>query len=256
MALTIAFCNQKGGVGKTTTAVNTGAYLASLGQKVLMIDLDPQANATSGLGFPHGHATINLYHCITEGLHPKEAILHTKIENLDILPSSIDLAGAAVELISASSREFKLFEVVQAIAQEYDFVLIDCPPSVGILTINGLVAAQQVIIPVQCEYYALEGLSQLLRTIELVREHISPTISVMGAVLTMYDKRNKLSQEVAGEVRKNFPAHVFESVIPRSVSLAEAPSYGKTIMEYKWWSQGGLAYKNFAKEIIEQAKGL
>ncbi|HEY4492520.1 MAG TPA: AAA family ATPase [Acidobacteriota bacterium] len=250
MAVTIAFCNQKGGVGKTTTAVNTGAYLASMGQRVLMIDLDPQANATSGLGFPHGHDTISLYHCLAEGKNPKEAIVHTRVKNLDLLPSSIDLAGAAVELINAPSREFKLFEVVQAIAPDYDFILIDCPPSVGILTINGLVAAQHLIIPVQCEYYALEGLSQLLKTIELVREHISPTISVMGAVLTMFDKRNKLSQEVANEVRKNFPAHVFESVIPRSVYLAEAPSHGKTIAEYKWWSHGGMAYKNLAQEIL------
>jgi len=251
MAHVICICNAKGGVGKTTTAVNIGSYLASLGKKVLLIDLDPQANATSGLGISNEHVTMSLYHCITDGVHPKSAVLSTSIPNYHVLPSSADLAGAAVELVGMPSREFKLFEVVRQVTDEYDFILIDCPPSVGILTINGFVAAEKLIIPVQCEYYALEGLSQLLRTIELVRERISPRMSVMGALLTMYDKRNKLSQEVAKEVRRNFPAYVFDSVIPRSVYLAEAPSYGKTILEYKWWSYGALAYKNVAKEILQ-----
>ena len=251
MATIIAFCNQKGGVGKTTTTINTGAYLASMGQKVLVIDLDSQANATSGLGISQENVTISLYHVLSDGTHPKDAIIPTSIENYHVLPASVDLAGAAIELISAPSREFKLFEVVQKIAPDYDFILIDCPPSLGILTINGLVAAQKLVIPVQCEYYALEGLSQLLKTIALVKEHISPEVSVMGAVLTMYDRRNKLAHEVEKEMRANFPAHVFQSVIPRSVSLAEAPSYGKTIMEYKWLSYGAMAYKSLAKEILD-----
>lgn len=225
MATIIAFSNQKGGVGKTTTSVNTGAYLASFGKKVLLIDVDAQANATTGLGFRPEHGTINLYHCIADGIDPNTAIVATSVKNYFLLPGSVDLAGAAVELIGMPSREFKLFEIVQKVASDYDFVLIDCPPSLGILTINGLVAAQKVIIPVQSEYYALEGLSQLVRTIGMVQEHISPGTTIMGAVLTMYDKRNKLSQEVEKEVRKNFPAHVFETVIPRSVYLAEAPSY-------------------------------
>ncbi len=251
MATVIAFSNQKGGVGKTTTAINTGGYLASLGQRVLLIDIDPQANATTGLGFHQEHGTINLYHCIADGVDPKRAIAATRIKNYSLLPGSVDLAGAAVELIGMPSREFKLFEIVQKVAGEYDFILIDCPPSLGILAINGLVAAQKVIIPVQCEYFALEGLSQLLRTVGLVREHISPRTEIMGAVLTMHDTRNKLSHEVEKEVRKNFPAHVFSAVVPRSVYLAEAPSYGQTIMEYRWWSHGASAYKSFAKEIIE-----
>ena len=254
MATIISFCNQKGGVGKTTTVINTAAYLAERGKKVLVIDLDPQANATSGLGFPQENVKMNLYHALLEGVHPQEAIIKTNVENYHILPASVDLAGAAVELISAPQREFKLFEVVQKISSDYDFILIDCPPSLGILTINGLIASQKLIIPVQCEYYALEGLSQLLRTIALVKENISPHIDIMGAVLTMYDKRNNLAHEVASEVRKNFPGHVFQAVIPRSVSLAEAPSYGKTIMEYKWWSRGGMAYKQLAEEILEQVQ--
>lgn len=256
MATIIAFCNQKGGVGKTTTTINTGAYLASLGKKVLVVDLDSQANATSGLGISQENVTMNLYHCLTDGTHPKEAIIPTGVPNFDVLPASVDLAGAAVELISAQGREFKLFEVIQKVSADYDFILIDCPPSLGILTINGLVASQKLIIPVQCEYYALEGLSQLLKTIALVKEHISPHISIMGAVLTMYDKRNKLAHEVEKEMRANFPSHVFQSVIPRSVSLAEAPSYGKTIMEYKWLSYGAMAYKNLAQEILEQVESL
>lgn len=250
MATIIAFCNQKGGVGKTTTVVNTGAYLANMGKKVLLVDLDPQANATSGLGISQDSVKISLYHSIVGAVKPHEAIIQTKIENYHVLPSSADLAGGAVELVSAQDREFKLFEVLQVISPDYDVILIDCPPSLGILTINGLVAAQKIIIPVQCEYYALEGLSQLLKTIGLVKEHISPNIEIMGAVLTMFDKRNKLSQEVVKEVRRNFPGHVFASDIPRSVYLAEAPSYGQTIMEYKWLSYGAMAYKNFAKEIM------
>lgn len=251
MATIIAFSNQKGGVGKTTTVVNTGAYLASFGKRVLLVDVDPQANATTGLGFRPEHGTINLYQCIADDADPKTAIVRTNVQNYFLLPASVDLAGLAVDLVSAPKREFKLFEIIQKVAPDYDFILIDCPPSLGILTLNGLVAAQKVIIPVQCEYLAMEGLSQLMRTIELMQKSFSPHTVVMGAVLTMYDKRNKLTHEVEKEVRRNFPAHVFETVIPRSVYLAEAPSYGQTIMEYRWWSHGALAYKNFAKEILD-----
>lgn len=251
MATIIAFSNQKGGVGKTTTAVNVGGYLASFGQRVLLIDTDPQANATTGLGFHPEHGTLNLYHCIADGADPKKAAVPTRVPNYFLLPASMDLAGAAVELVNVPQREFKLSEIVEKVAPEYDIVLIDCPPSLGVLTINGLVAADKVIVPVQCEYFALEGLSQLLRTIDLVRAHISPRVSIMGAVLTLFDKRNRLSREVEREVRKSFPAHVFQTMIPRSVYCAEAPSFGKTIMQYRGSSSGARAYKSFAQEILD-----
>ena len=249
MAIIISFCNQEGGVGKTTTVINTAAYLASLGKKTLVIDLDPQANATSGLGFSQENVKMNLYHSLLEGAHPREAIIKTNVENYHILPASVDLAGAAVELISASQREFRLFEVVQKISSDYDFILIDCPPSLGILTINGLIASQKLIVPVQCEYYALEGLSQLLRTIALVKENISPHIEIMGAVMTMFDKRNNLAQEVVKEVKNNFPGYVLN--VPRSVSC-EAPATVKlwNIMR----SCGGTARQSAGAEIIEQVQ--
>jgi len=249
MALKIAFCNQKGGVGKTTTAVNLSAYLAEKGKRVLLVDLDPQANATSGLGVYPQNSKTNLYHFLI-GETPN-AILNSGIENLDVIPGSQDMAGAAVELTSEEEREFKLKEALDRVADYYDFVIIDCPPSLGILTINGLVAADRVVIPVQCEYYALEGLSQLLDTINLVKTHIKPELEILGALLTMHDRRNKLSFEVAKEVRRNFPGRVFESVIPRAVALAEAPSYGKPISAYNSFSKGARAYRTLADEIIK-----
>jgi len=251
MATVIAFSNQKGGVGKTTTAINVGAYLASLGQKVLLIDIDPQANATTSLGVRPEHGTLNIYHCISDGTDPKKAAIATSIQNYFLLPASMDLAGAAVELVSEPGRDFKLAEVVEKLAPDYDIVLIDCPPSLGILTINGLVAADKVIVPVQCEYLALEGLSQLLQTFDLVKANISPKLSIMGAILTLFDARNRLSREVEKEVRSSFPAHVFQTVIPRSVYLAEAPSFGKTIMEYRGASPGARACKSLAQEIYD-----
>ncbi len=255
-ATTIAFCNQKGGVGKTTTAVNTAAYLAEHGKRVLLVDLDPQANATSGLGIYGDRAKINLYHFLSEQVQAHEVILNSGMENFDILPGGQDMAGAAVELVDEEDREFKLKKSIAQILDYYDFVIIDCPPSLGILTVNGLVAADKVVIPVQCEYYALEGLSQLLETIELIKENIEPNLDVMGALLTMSDKRNRLSASVIKEVRRNFPGNVFEAVIPRAVSLAEAPSYGKPISHYNSFSKGARAYKNLAQEIIKLSQNL
>jgi len=251
MTTTIAFCNQKGGVGKTTTAVNLGAYLAGEGKRVLLIDLDPQTNATSGLGIYNKGEKANLYYYMIGESQAQDVILNSGIENFDIMPGSQDMAGAAVELVSEENREFKLKEALAPILEYYDFVIIDCPPSLGILTINGLVAADKVVIPVQCEYYALEGLSQLLETINLIKENITPNLEVMGAVLTMHDRRNRLSAAVVKEVRRNFPGRVFESVVPRVVALAEAPSYGKPISHYSSFSKGARAYKNLAQEIIK-----
>jgi chromosome partitioning protein len=250
-AKTIAFCNQKGGVGKTTTAINTAAYLAEHGKRVLLIDLDPQANATSGIGIYLDENSKNLYHFISGQALAQDIILSSGIENLDILPGSQDMAGVAVELVSEESREFRLKQALFPILDYYDFLIIDCPPSLGILTINGLVAADKVVIPVQCEYFALEGLSQLLETIELIKENITPNLEVLGVVLTMHDRRNKLSAAVVKEVRRNFSGNVFESIVPRAVALAEAPSYGKPISSYSSFSKGARAYKNLAEEIIK-----
>ena len=250
MSIIIAFSNQKGGVGKTTTVVNIGAYLASLGKKVLLVDMDPQGNATTSLGFRPEGDTANIYRCLIDDQDPHLAIVATRIKNYFLLPGHVDLAGGAVELLEKPSRAFVLRTTLQKISSDYDMILIDCPPSLGILTINGLAAAQHIIIPVQCEYFALEGLSQLMRTISLVRERITTEVNMMGILLTMYDKRNRFSEEIEKEVRKCFPHYVFKTVIPRSVYLAEAPSYGKTIMEYRWWSSGACAYKDIAQEIM------
>ncbi len=250
-AKTIAFCNQKGGVGKTTTAINTSAYLAKKGMRVLLIDLDPQANASSGMGIYPSENSKNLYHFISGQALAQDVILNSGVENLDILPGTQDMAGLAVELVSEESREFRLKQALFPILDYYDFIIIDCPPSLGILTINGLVASDKVIIPVQCEYFALEGLSQLLETIGLIKENITPNLDILGVVLTMHDRRNKLSAAVIKEVRRNFSGNVFEAVIPRAVALAEAPSYGKPISSYNSFSKGARAYKNFAEEIIK-----
>jgi len=251
MARIIGIINAKGGVGKTTTASNLGAYLAAKGKYVLLVDLDPQANATSGMGFHLADDHINLYHTLINNHEPESIIKKSSLFGFDILPAASSLAGATVELIDVEEREFRLRNVLNKIRTNYDYILIDSPPSLGLLTINGLVAAEQVIIPVQCEYYALEGLTQLFKTVELVRESLNPQLKILGVVLTMYDKRNKLANEIVAEVKKNFPGHVFDTMIPRAVSLAEAPSFGKTILQFDEGSKGAQAYRQLAEEVIK-----
>ena len=254
MAQIISLVNQKGGVSKTTTAINLASYLAASGKYVLLVDIDPQSNATSGIGFNTETSPLSLYNSLIGGLLPEETIHKTKLFGFDILPSDSDLAGATIELVNMSNREFKLYELLRRIRTNYDYILIDCPPSLGLLTINGLVAADEVIIPVQCEYYALEGLGQLLKTIELVQDNLGSFTKVKGALLTMYDKRNRLSRQVRKEMDRNFAGHVFESIIPRCVKLAEAPSFGQSIIQYNSRSKGARAYQNLAKEIINLDK--
>ena len=251
MARIINICNAKGGVGKTTSCTALGAYLAAKGKYVLLVDLDPQGNATAGVGVRLTDDHLNLYHSIIDGHNPEAIVRQTGLFGFDILPAAPSLAGANVELVGMEEREFKLKQTLNQIRTNYDYILIDSPPSLGLLTINGLAAAEQVIIPVQCEYYALEGLSQLLNTIELVRQSLNPQLKIMGVLLTMYDRRNKLAQGVVNEVKKNFPGHVFATLIPRSVSLAEAPSFGQTIVQFDEYSKGGQAYRQLAEEIIK-----
>ncbi|MCB9802403.1 ParA family protein [Candidatus Nomurabacteria bacterium] len=250
MARIISVVNQKGGVGKTTTAVNLAAYLAGIGQRVLVIDIDPQGNASSGLGLDLKKVNQGLYQVLVQPETKVTEVLKAHSQNLHILPSTPDLAGASVELVNQQNREYILRENLKEVLDLYDFILIDNPPSLGLLTINGLVAANEVLIPVQCEYYALEGLSQLLNTINLIKEHLQPELKILGAVMTMYDARNKLSQAVFQELYKYFPNKIFRSVIPRNVRLAEAPSYGKSIKDYDEQSSGAKAYRRLAQEIF------
>lgn len=254
MAKIISLVNQKGGVGKTTTATNLASYLAQAGKFVLLVDLDPQGNASSGLGVDIRNLQKSLYHSMVGGDHPRDVIVKTEVFGHDLIPSSQDLAGAGIELVHFDNREFRLYDVLRQIRTDYDYIIIDSPPSLGLLTINGLVASDEVIIPVQTEYYALEGLSQLLDTINLVKENLQPQLKIMGAVLTMYDKRNRLSRQVVREMRDHFPGKVFDSVIPRSVRLAEAPSFGKSILQFDALSKGARSYKNLAREIVEMEK--
>jgi chromosome partitioning protein len=253
MARVIAVVNQKGGVGKTTTAVNLAAYMAATGKYVLLVDLDAQANATLGLGVHVATDKSNIYHALVIDQSPETILRRTSIFGFDILPADQSLAGATVELVSMEERESRLKKVLNSVRTNYDYILVDCPPSLGLLTINGLVAAERVIIPVQCEYYALEGLSQLLKTIELVRAGINPDLQVLGVVLTMYDKRNQLARQVVNEVTKNFPGRVFDSIIPRTISLAEAPSFGKTILQFDPNSKAARAYRQLAEEVIKHS---
>jgi len=251
MARVIAICNQKGGVGKTTTAVNLSAYLAALGRRVLLIDFDPQANATSALTYERNFPK-NIYHGILNHSHYQELVRPSAILNYHFIPSSPDLSGAIIELVNLPEREYYLRKFINELRHHYDYILIDLPPSLSLLTVNGLVAADEVLIPVQAEYYSLEGLSQLLGIIDLINNNLGQRLKVAGAVLTMYDKREKLSREVAKNLRKYFPYKVFETEIPRCVALAEAPSFGKPIILYKPDSTGAMAYEKLAKEIIEQ----
>ncbi len=251
MARIIGTINAKGGVGKTTTANNLSAYLAALGKYVLLVDTDPQANATTGMGIYLKEDHLNLYHTLVGDYEPDAIIRKTSLLGFDVLPAAPNLAGANVELVNVQDREFWLKNVLNKIRTNYDYIIIDSGPSLGMLTINALAASEGLVIPVQCEYYALEGLGQLLNTIDLVRTSLNPQLQIYGVLLTMYDKRNQLSQQVLEEVRKNFPGRVFESVIPRSVSLAAAPSYGKTIFQFDPNSKGAQAYRQLAEEIIK-----
>lgn len=250
MGRVIAVANQKGGVGKTTTTINLAACLAALGKQVLIVDFDPQANASSGLGLSVTEEETGIYHALIGERALSEAIQATNDERLHVVPGSAALAGAAVELVSAESREHFLRRAIDSVRDTYDYVLIDNPPSLGLITLNGLVAADAVLIPVQAEYFALEGLGQLLTTIDLVREHIKPELTIMGAVITMYDARTRLSKEVLQELYRHFPNKMFRSVIPRSIRLAEAPSFGKTILSYDPYSKAAKAYERLARELL------
>jgi chromosome partitioning protein len=253
MSRIYALANQKGGVGKTTTAVNLGAYLATMGKRILLIDVDPQANATSHLGVQRQQISQSVYDVLLEDVPADQAILLTNQVRLDLLPSTRDLAGAEVELVSLAEREQRLGRALAPVVSRYDYLLIDCPPSLGLLTINALTAVQDgVIIPVQCEYLALEGLGHLLKTINMVRDNLNPRLTIAGVVLTMFDARTNLSRQVVEEVRRYFPAYVFETVIPRTVRLSEAPSYGETILSYAPATAGAAAYHALAYELMER----
>jgi chromosome partitioning protein len=248
----IAIFNQKGGVGKTTTNINLAACLALKGKKILIMDIDPQGNTTSGMGLKKNKLENTMYDILVdEDLDPNEAILNTSVENLKILPASVALAGAEIELVQLESREHRLKKAVDRIKGNYDYLFIDCPPSLGLLTINSLTAVDSVLIPIQCEFYALEGVSQLMSTIELVKQNLNPELEIEGVILSMFDGRTNLSIQVVEEVKKYFKEKVYTTVIPRNVRLAEAPSYGMPIMEYDPKSRGAEAYMEFAEEFLE-----
>lgn len=250
----IVIANQKGGVGKTTTNVNLSACLAAAGKKVLTIDIDPQGNTTSGLGINKEAVEKSIYDVLINDVDIDETIIPTKMDNLYIIPSNIQLAGAEIELVSVLSREQRLKFAVEPIKKRYDFILVDCPPSLGLLTINALTAADKVLVPIQCEYYALEGLSQLMNTIKLVQKHLNPSLEVEGVVLTMFDARTNLSLQVVDEVKKYFRNKVYRTIIPRNVRLGEAPSYGLPIILYDPKCAGAEAYTDLAQEVIETAE--
>ena len=254
MGQTIACANQKGGVGTTTTVVNLGSYLAVFDARVLIIDLDPQGNATSGLGLDRNSIERSVYDAIIDGVELSELVVAGPIEGLDVIPSAIALAGAEVELAPVEGRERRLRRLLVDIKDRYDYLLIDCPPSLGLLTVNALTAADSVLVPLQCEYYALEGLTQLLATLDLVRDHLNPDLAMKGVVLTMFDGRTKLSADVAAEVRRHLGSRVFDTIIPRNVRLSEAPSHGMPITRYAPQSTGALAYAALATELIERDK--
>lgn len=250
MGKVIAIANQKGGVGKTTTAINLAASLAVNEKKILLIDLDPQANSTSGLGFEKNN--VGVYNLLINSTNPEELILKTQLEHLDIIPSNIDLVGAEVELVNLENRERILSFSIRPLRPKYDFIIIDCPPSLGLLTLNGLTAADSVIIPVQCEYFALEGLGQLLNTINIVKKHFNPSLTIEGVLLTMFDTRLRLSHQVAEEVRKYFGDKVYKTVITRNVKISEAPSHGRPVILYDASALGSQNYLQLASEILSQ----
>jgi chromosome partitioning protein len=250
VAAIVALANQKGGVGKTTTAVNAAVSLAHLGHRVLLLDIDPQGNATSSLGIEKSSLRHTTYDVLVNDVPVRQAIVASDRPGLDIIASTPTLAGAEIELVDAPQRERRLAQALAAVADRYDVVLIDCPPSLGLLTVNALTAARHVIIPIQCEFLALEGVGQLVTTVDLVRRGLNPTLDVLGVLMTMYDARTRLSAHVVDEVRRYFPDRIFETVVPRSIRLAEAPSYGQAILEYDAASRGARSYEAFVGELI------
>ncbi len=255
MGKIISFSNQKGGVGKTTTCVNMAAYLAKAGKRVLLADVDPQGNATTGLGFAKSELKKSVYNVLIGGEAVKDNVLPTMMDNLFLLPANIDLAGAEVELVYQKSRERVLRGAIDKVKGEYDYILIDCPPSLGLITINALAAADSVIIPIQSEYYALEGLSQLMNTITLVRQHLNKTLKVEGVVITMYDGRSLISKQIAAEIKRYFTKKLYEIIIPRNIRLSEAPSHGKPIVLHDPRCAGARAYAALTEEFLKKTEG-
>ena len=254
MGKVIAVANQKGGVGKTTTSVNLSACLATLGKKVLLIDIDPQGNATSGVGINKADIRYCIYDVLINDIDPTDAIIPTEVKNLFILPASIQLAGAEIELVPTISREVRLKKAMEYIRDKYDYIIIDCPPSLGILTINSLTASDSVLVPIQCEFYALEGVSQLLNTIRLVQKHLNTSLQIEGILLTMLDARTNLGIQVIEEVKKYFREKVYQAIIPRNVRLSEAPSHGQSIISYDSRSRGAEVYMDLAREVLGVGK--
>lgn len=252
MGKIISIANQKGGVGKTTTAINLAASLGVLEHKVLLVDSDPQANSTSGIGFDPRNVKTSIYECIINDAHPRDIILSTETPNMDLLPAHIDLVGAEIEMINLPNREYMMKRALDKVRDQYDFIIIDCSPSLGLVTVNGLVASDSVIIPVQCEYFALEGLGKLLNTIKIVQERLNPNLDIEGILLTMYDIRLRLSNQVVEEVKTHFQTMVFDTIIQRNTKLGEAPSFGQSIIMHDADSKGAINYLNLAREILQK----
>lgn len=250
MAKIIAIANQKGGTGKTTTALNLGVYLALLGKKVLLVDIDPQGNATQGLGIKPDNLAVHIYHALMGKVNGKEVRRSSGVFGYDLLPAAADLAGATVELVDIPEREFKLKALLENFVEEYDYILIDCPPSLGLLTVNGFVAANEILVPVQCEFFSVQGLKQLIGTIDLIRDNLGIDINILGALITLYDKRSSTHRNIARDLRRDFRGRVFDTVIPRNSALASAPSRGQTIFHADPESSGAQAYKQLAEEVI------